>query len=61
MKSANQIRKEGIDALIEALGVVDAIKFMEQFDVGKGNYTEERNKWLKQDNIDEIVEEMRKK
>ena len=59
MKSANQIRKEGIDALIETLGVVDMIRFMAQFDAGKGDYTLDREKWLKETTIDEIVNEIK--
>ena len=37
-----QIRTLGIEALKNALGVVDAARFMQQYDTGYGNYTQEK-------------------
>ncbi len=45
MKSS-ELRQQGYQALIEALGVVGAIKFLQQLEVGYGNYTQERHQWL---------------
>lgn len=42
----NQIRKAGIDALSKTLGPVGMTRFLQQFDLGKGDYTEEREQWL---------------
>jgi len=36
------IRKMGIDALTKELGAVGMAYFIQQFDRGEGNYTEER-------------------
>ena len=54
VKSINEIRKLGIDALAEALGPVDMARFLQSFDLGRGDYTKEREKWLDQD-LEEIV------
>lgn len=32
--------------LFEKLGVVDTLRFLNQFSMGKGDYTKEREKWL---------------
>ena len=41
-KTINQIREEGFAALIKALGPGDAIRYVNSFDQGIGNYTEEK-------------------
>lgn len=41
MKQA-EIRKNGYKALIDSLGVVGMLRFMQQLDVGSGDYTQER-------------------
>lgn len=37
-----EIRTIGMQALKEALGPVGVVRFLQQFDLGHGNYTEER-------------------
>ena len=37
-----EIRNVGIKALQEALGPVGMVKFMQQYDMGYGNYTKEK-------------------
>jgi hypothetical protein len=60
VKSINEIRKLGIDALAEALGPVDMARFLQSFDLGRGDYTKEREKWLDQ-GLEEIVVEIKKR
>lgn len=60
VKSINEIRKLGIDALAEALGPVDMARFLQSFDLGRGEYTKEREKWLDQ-GLEEIVVEIKKR
>jgi hypothetical protein len=33
------------------------IRFLQQFDPGKGDYTKEREQWLNEVKIDEVVKE----
>jgi hypothetical protein len=56
MMSLNQIRKAGIEALAQTLGPVDMVRFLQQFDTGRGDYTKEREKWLSGMSLDDIIE-----
>jgi len=60
LKTLDKIRKEGIDALAKSLGPVGMVRFIQSFDLGKGNYTKERSQWLDQ-GMDEIASEMERK
>ncbi|MGG6242801.1 hypothetical protein ACQ4N7_29705 [Nodosilinea sp. AN01ver1] len=44
--------QKGYQALVAALGSVDAIRFIQHFSPGKGDYTKDRHLWL-----DQITEE----
>ena len=41
-----EIRSRGLAALLRELGPVGYVRFMQQFDRGKGDYTVERHQWL---------------
>ena len=41
-----EIRRVGLDALKSRLGVTGMIRFMHQFETGRGDYTAERRTWL---------------
>ena len=59
--SVLQIKEAGIDALIKKLGLVGFIRFMNQYTMGSGNYTEEREKLFKQYSLDDIKKEIKTK
>ena len=42
----SELRNRGFRALAEALGWVNAVRFLRQYDPGSGNYTEERRTLL---------------
>ena len=46
VRSTEEIRKLGIEALAEALAPVDAVRFLQSFDLGRGDYTKERDQVL---------------
>jgi hypothetical protein len=50
-----QIREEGMKALSRELGIVGMIRFMQQFEMGQGNYSNDRHQWLDQYSVDDIV------
>ena len=54
----NELRQAGLDALVRELGPEGAIRFIQQFDPGKGDYTAERTAWLP-DDVETILKEMR--
>ncbi len=56
--SQEEIRNKGLKALLEALGPTDMLKFLEQFVVGKGNYTKERHQWLDKVTLETIIEDV---
>jgi len=54
----DQIRHAGVAALVEALGPAGAVRFLQQFDTGKGNYTGERKDLLGNPTVDELIKEL---
>lgn len=59
--SLAEIRREGIEALLDRLGPVGTIRFFQQYETGTGNYTEERHRWLDGLSVKEIVERIEKR
>jgi hypothetical protein len=57
-KGIEQIRKDGIDALAKELGPDGMIRFIQQFDSGRGDYTKDRHALLDGYTIDDIVSEI---
>lgn len=51
----DQIRQAGIDALSQNLGVVGMIRFLQQTEMGWGNYTKDREKWLGDPELKDLV------
>ena len=51
-----QIREKGLEALSTHLGVVGMIRFLQQSEMGWGNYTEERYQWLGDPDLAELAE-----
>ncbi len=51
-----QIRQLGVDALYRELGPVAMIRFFQQYDTGRGDYSVERNGWLDNISVEEIAE-----
>jgi hypothetical protein len=60
MRPQNEILDRGYKALVDALGVIDAIRFIHHFSPGYGNYTKERHEWLDKLSINDFLAEMQK-
>ncbi|MDR3108796.1 MAG: hypothetical protein LBU65_03790 [Planctomycetaceae bacterium] len=56
-----QIRNRGINVLLRELGPVDTVRFLQQFDAGYGNYTEERQEILKHETLESVSERIMQK
>ena len=54
-----ELNRKGFKALVDALGYVDAVKFLHQFYPGSGNYTEERHQWLDQLTMEDIITDIK--
>ena len=58
MKTQNEIVEQGYQALVDSLGVVDAIRFIQYFSPGKGDYTRDRHQWLEQKTLDDVLRDI---
>ena len=56
-----EIQRKGIDALIKNLGYSGMIRFLEQYDLGSGDYTRERHQIHKSKTVKNIVKEIQSK
>jgi hypothetical protein len=56
-----QVRQLGLEILSRELGPVGMVRFLQQFEMGQGNYTEERHRWLDGLTVDEIANQIQKK
>jgi hypothetical protein len=56
-----QIRVAGLAALTRELGLVGMIRFMQQFEMGQGDYSKDRHQWLDQYTVDDITKMIQEK
>jgi hypothetical protein len=56
-----EINLKAINLLYKELGVVDAVRFLKQFNQGYGNYTQERDVLFANKSLDDIVSEIEKR
>ena len=52
----DEVLAAGMAALTQALGPVDAIRFIRLFDSGSGDYTAERHQVLGNRSVEEVLE-----
>ena len=53
-RTIDEVRREGLDALRERLGRADMIRFLQQFETGRGDYSNERHEWADRLTLEEI-------
>jgi hypothetical protein len=53
------IRRRGIEALREALGPVGMVRFLQQYELGSGDYTKERHELLEGLSVRDVAREIR--
>ncbi|MCC6298656.1 MAG: hypothetical protein IT314_05130 [Anaerolineales bacterium] len=61
MMTPQQIRVAGMAALSRELGLVGMIRFMQQFEMGHGDYSRDRHEWLDKYTVDDIAKMVREK
>jgi len=59
LKALNEITHEAIRVLCKEIGVVDTIRFINQFTTGQGNYTEEREQLFGDVSLSEVISEIK--
>jgi hypothetical protein len=57
----SQIQKTGLEVLSRELGPMGMIRFLQMFEIGYGDYTQERHQWLDGQSVDEIAKQIRQK
>ncbi len=60
-KTQQEVIKQGYQALFNSLGVVDAIRFIQHFTPGQGDYTKERHEWLDRTPLEDILTSIRQR
>lgn len=58
--SLEQLRQRGIAVLAKELGPVGMIRFLQQYESGSGDYSEDRHQWLPND-VQTIVAAIRER
>jgi len=53
-----EVRRTGLQALSRDLGPVGLVRFLQQFEVGYGDYTTERHRWLGDPTVQDISHEI---
>ena len=59
-RTRDQLAADGFAALVEKLGMADAIRFIQLHDQGQGDYTRERGQWLDNLKHEDVVKLMAK-
>ena len=59
LKSPRELREEGFRVLVGALGWVDAVRFIQQYGLGQGDYTQERDRILPDWDAETLVQRAR--
>ena len=54
-RPVSEISRRATHILFKEMGVVDTIRFFNQFSLGQGDYTKEREKWLADVSLDEAI------
>jgi len=63
-KTLNEVRILGFELLVKNLGPADALRFIQSYSHGSGDYTIDRKKWLETDfdtALQGIMEKRKKK
>ena len=55
----SEISRRATRILFEEMGAVDTIRFLNQFSIGQGDYTKEREKWLDDLSLDDTISQIK--
>ena len=61
LKPLVEINQQAIRLLYQELGVANAVRFLNQFTMGYGDYTKERDEIFGDKSLDEIIAEIEKR
>ncbi len=58
-KPVSEINRQATHILFKEMGGVDTIRFLNQFSVGQGDYTKERDSWLNGISMNDAIAEIK--
>jgi hypothetical protein len=58
-QSLMELRQRGIKALTQALGPVGMVRFLQQFDIGQGDYTRDRESLLAEVSLEDVIAQIK--
>lgn len=61
MQPMQQLTRRATDALVKEIGVVDAVRFLSQFQIDSGDYTAERKRLFEGMSVRDIVREIKER
>lgn len=56
-----ELRRVGIEALVNALGPVGMVRFLQLFETGRNDYTSDRDVILCNPSVDELIDEVERR
>lgn len=60
-RTQHEIVRQGYQVLVDALGVADALRFIQHFSHGQGDYTQSRQTQLRATPLEDILSDMRQR
>lgn len=61
IRSLSEINQQATAILAREMGIADALRFLNQFSSGSGDYTNERDQWLGNLSLEQITSEIKAK
>lgn len=55
----SEISRHATHILFKEMGIVETIRFLNQFSVGRGDYTKDRKKWLDKITMDDAIAQIK--
>ena len=55
----SEINRRATHILFKKMGLVDTIRFLNQFSIGRGDYTKERENWLDKITLDDAISQIK--
>lgn len=60
-RTQHEIVRQGYQVLVDSLGVADALRFIQHFSPGQGDYTQSRQTQLGETPLEDILSDMRQR
>lgn len=61
IRTLSEINQQATAILAREMGIADALRFLNQFSSGSGDYTKERDQWLGNLSLEQITSEIKAK